>query len=139
MADELRQAEARWQARSEQRDREISELREFVSAASTEIESLKDAVREAREKGRTSPVALWLPALATAVALGGFARFALVDPIVSDVQTLQGQALVLSGLIGEVKQVNVSQDERIKFLDRWLSAVQVEADDTREQVLKGED
>ncbi len=118
-------------------DSRIADLESAYAATEAEIEGLKEAVREARHAGRVSPLALWGPALASGIALASLAGFILderIGPIAVDVRQNQKDIRDLSGLIGEIKQLNVSQAERLDFHDRWLEAVQSAGTKNREML-----
>ncbi len=120
-------------------DARIAEIESALAAAAAEIEGLKDQVRATREASRVSPIALWGPALATAVTISGLAVFVLderIGPILGDVRQAQRDIRDLSAIAGEIKRENVSQEERLDFQRDWLMSVQQTASTTREEMLK---
>ena len=118
-------------------DQRLSELEAAFASTSAEIEGLKEAVRDAREAGRVSPLALWGPALASGLALASLAVFVLderINPISVDVKQQGRDIREISGLLGEVKRQNTSQEERLAFYDRWLTALQDGMTENREKL-----
>ncbi len=118
-------------------DQRIGELEAAFASTAAEIEGLKEAVRDAREAGRVSPLALWGPALASGIALASLAVFVLderINPISVDVKQQGRDIREISGLLGEVKRQNTSQEERLAFYDRWLTALQDGMTENREKL-----
>ncbi len=118
-------------------DQRISELESAFASSAAELEGLKEAVRDAREAGRVSPLALWGPALASGLALASLAVFVLderINPISVDVKQQGRDIREISGLLGEVKRQNTSQEERLAFFDRWLTALQDGMTENREKL-----
>ncbi len=123
-------------------DQRIGELEAAFASTSAEIEGLKEAVRDARSAGRVSPLALWGPALASGIALASLAVFVLderINPIAVDVKQQGRDIRELSGLLGEVKRENTSQEERLAFFDRWLHSLQEAETKNREKINELED
>lgn len=115
----------------------IAEIESALAATAAEIEGLKQAVRDAKESGRVSPLALWAPALATTIAISGLAVFVLderIGPILGDVRQAQRDIRDLSAVTGEVKRENVAQDERLHFMKDWVDALQVAVSKNREKI-----
>jgi hypothetical protein len=132
--DRISQIEARWQAKSDSRDTEISELREALAVAVSESNALARqhadltaAVSALQGVKPPGVLALWGPALSIAIALASLAVFVL-DERVTPIKDMATAAVKdnreVSAILGQVKQEQAAIKKELEWHKEWINSVQ---------------